>query len=123
MSTDGKKGRFRDRIDKTLAEERDAIQERFSKADIALGNPGRETTPRKSATAKKVVRDNFSMPEQDYALIEEIRQRLIREHALARNKSEVLRAGLIALARMNGTQLADAIERVKVLKPGRKSGP
>lgn len=122
MSTEGRKSRFRDRIDKTLAEERDAVQERFSKADIALSNREKENTPRKNSPTKKVVRDNFSMPEEDYALIEEIRRRLIRDHALARNKSEVLRAGLIALAKMDGTQLTDAIERVQVLKPGRKSG-
>ncbi|NDY95050.1 hypothetical protein [Wenzhouxiangella limi] len=121
MSTEGKKSRFRDRIDKTLAEERDAVQERFSKADIALGNREKENTRRKNAPAKKVVRDNFSMPEEDYALIEEIRQRLIREHALARNKSEVLRAGLIALTRMDSADLAEAISQVVILKPGRKS--
>ena len=72
-------------------------------------------------TPKKVVRDNFSMPAQDYALIEEMRERLIRDHNLARNKSEVLRAGLLALAGMNRSELAEAIARVQVLKPGRKS--
>jgi len=120
MSPKKKTNRFRGKLQKTLTDEKGDVEERFSRADVALGSGQNDAKSSKAGTRKKVIRDNFSMPEEDYALIEEIRQRLIREHAVVRNKSEILRAGLLALARMSSSELATALERVTALKPGRK---
>ena len=121
MSSKKKTNRFRGKLRKTMSDEKGDVEERFSRADVALGSGQNEAKSSKAGARKKVIRDNFSMPAEDYALIEEIRQRLIREHAVVRNKSEVLRAGLRALAEMSSQEILEASDRVKQLKPGRKS--
>ena len=121
MSSTKKTNRFRGKLQQTLTDEKDSVEERFSRADVALGSAPHKAKSSGADTGKKVIRDNFSMPEEDYALIEEIRQRLLKEHAVARNKSEVLRAGLLALGKMSSSELAVAIDRVRALKPGRKT--
>ena len=120
MTLKKKTNRFRDKLQKTMAEEKDDVEERFSRADVALGGTQTKGKAPEAIPRKKVIRDNFSMPPDDYALIEEVRQRLLKEHAMARNKSEVLRAGLLVLSEMSSSELARAIDRVTVLKPGRK---
>ena len=120
MRSKKKTNRFRGKLQKTMTDEKGDIEERFSRADVALGNTRDDTKRSKPNPRKKVIRDNFSMPEEDYALIDEIRKRLIREHAVVRNKSEVLRAGLLALAKMSSQEMLEASDRVKQLKPGRK---
>ncbi|MCB6184880.1 hypothetical protein LIN78_15130 [Leeia sp. TBRC 13508] len=66
----------------------------------------------------KVVRDSFTMPKDDYDLID-----VLKEKALGLNvsikKSELLRAGLIALNKLNGDQLKAALAAVEIVKTGR----
>jgi hypothetical protein len=78
------------------------------------------TSPLEDSAGQKepVVRDGFSMPKDDYDLIEVIRDKCW-ELKLRPNKSEVLRAGLIALNGMSQKQLRDAMAKVGKLKPGR----
>jgi len=66
----------------------------------------------------KLVRDGFTMPEADYALIAELKHRLhdVRREA---KKSELLRAGLQALALLSAEDLAAALERLAPVKTGR----
>jgi len=123
----------------SLAAEDKATQDRFARADIALGHrdsapspqersPKRagegtaDAKPRKKhrPPAQKVIRDTFSMPEGDHALIGELQEQLVREHALVLNKSEILRAGLHALRSMPGSQRMKAARSVENLKRGRK---
>lgn len=72
----------------------------------------------------KLVRDGFTMPEADYALLKELKQRLHGVHREAK-KSELLRAGLQALAQLDATALAAALDRLAPVKTGRprKSSP
>ena len=119
MSSKKKTNRFRGKLRKTMTDEKGDVEERFSRADVALGSGQNEAKSSKAGTRNTVIRDNFSMPEEDYALIEEIRQRLLRESAVAKNKSEVLRAGLRLLQRLDPGALLEAAEDVKSLKPGR----
>lgn len=63
-----------------------------------------------------VVRDGYSMPKEDHDLIEKIRDRCWDSKP---NKSEVLRAALIALHAMKDKPLHDAMAKVVRLKPGR----
>lgn len=71
----------------------------------------------------KLVRDGFTMPEADYALIAELKHRLHGVHREAK-KSELLRAGLRALAELDAASLAAALDQLAPVKTGRppKSG-
>ena len=66
----------------------------------------------------KLVRDGFTMPEADYALLKELKNRL---HDVKREakKSELLRAGLQALAQLDAKTLAAALDRLAPVKTGR----
>jgi len=76
-------------------------------------------TPEPRHKAKdKLVRDSFTMPRSDFELIA-----LLKERALTfkrpTKKSELLRAGLQALAALNQKQLQTALDRLPLLKSGR----
>ena len=66
----------------------------------------------------KLVRDGFTMPEGDYALLAELKHRLHSAHREAK-KSELLRAGLQALALLDAKSLAAALDRLEPVKTGR----
>jgi len=76
--------------------------------------PHKPTPPERA----KLVRDGFTMPEADYALLKELKNRL---HDVKREakKSELLRAGLQALALLDAKQLAAALDRLAPVKTGR----
>jgi hypothetical protein len=136
---------FSKALRKTATAQRDIIDDRFSRADSVLlgmkrdaGGPGEgavppdvtadvavphEATPPPVAGATKgeasVIRDTFSMPPGDHGLIETLRTRAARE---GRNtsKSEVVRAGLLALVDLSAAQLVEVLDRLERVKPGRK---
>lgn len=66
----------------------------------------------------KLIRDGFTMPADDCALITELKHRL---HEVKREakKSELLRAGLHALAQLDAPALAAALDRLTPVKTGR----
>ena len=68
----------------------------------------------------KLVRDSFCMPKEEYAEIEALKQRAL---ALGKavKKSELLRAGVLALVRANDTSLLAYVDAVPNLKTGRPS--
>ena len=66
----------------------------------------------------KLVRDGFTMPEADYALIAALKDRLHDAKREAK-KSELLRAGLQALALLDAQSLAAALDRLEPVKTGR----
>jgi hypothetical protein len=74
------------------------------------------------AERAKLVRDGFTMPEADYALLKELKLRL---HDVKREakKSELLRAGLQALALLDAKSLAAALDRLEPVKTGRPPKP
>lgn len=67
----------------------------------------------------KVVRDSFTLPENDYALIAKAQERAL-DVRLSVTKGEVLRAGLHALERMSNEELLAILQTVEKLKPGRR---
>lgn len=75
---------------------------------------------RASDTAKKMklVRDSFTMPHQDYALIAALKERAL-EYKRPAKKSELLRAGLHALAKLTHGELGGALDALAPLKAGR----
>jgi hypothetical protein len=73
----------------------------------------------KAARAKeKLVRDSFTMPRADFALIQTLKERAMGFRHAAK-KSELLRAGLHALNRLNEKALQAALESLTPLKTGR----
>jgi len=66
----------------------------------------------------KLVRDSFTMPESDFALINELKKTAIGAKREAK-KSELLRAGLRALAALEAKALVTALDRLEPVKVGR----
>ncbi|WP_143435782.1 hypothetical protein [Hydrogenophaga sp. IBVHS2] len=73
----------------------------------------------KSAPRKpKLVRDSFTIPKTEYAAIDELKTRAIALGTSVK-KSELLRAGLMALVGMSDAAFKAAVAAVPTLKPGR----
>ncbi len=66
----------------------------------------------------KVVRDSFTMPEEDYALISDLKLKA-GNSGLHVKKSELLRAGLRLLAKASAAQLKRALTELEKVKTGR----
>lgn len=67
---------------------------------------------------QKLVRDSFTMPNDDFKLIDQLKDRALGFKRPTK-KSELLRAGLQALSKLNATQLQAALNALAPLKPGR----
>ncbi len=66
----------------------------------------------------KMVRDSFTMPKDEYAVIDSLKQRAGKPgHSI--KKSELLRAGIKALAAMSDIQFKAALSNVPAIKTGR----
>lgn len=74
----------------------------------------------KSVKAKKpkLVRDSFTIPKTEFAVLEELKQRAVK---LARpvKKSELIRAGIKALAALSNAAFLTALNQVPTIKTGR----
>lgn len=66
----------------------------------------------------KPVRDSFTMPEADFALVATLKARALSAQR-ATKKSELLRAGLHALAALDTRALIAALEALDPVKIGR----
>lgn len=96
------------------------LDKRFAAAEALTAthsDAGQGAKKPESAAAPKVVRDTFSMPEDDFQLLEKLRSRA-RKMDLDTNKSELVRAGLRLLADLDDTRLEGLIRNVDKLKPG-----
>jgi hypothetical protein len=86
-----------------------------SKAAVApMPAPEKAKKPKKP----KLVRDSFTIPKAEYTVLEALKRRAAQAGAPAK-KSEVLRAGLMALAAMEDGAFIAALGAVPVLKTGR----
>lgn len=77
--------------------------------------------PAGKAAKTKLVRDSFTMPSDEYGLLDRIKQRALAAARPAK-KSEVLRAGLKVLADMDDAALMAALAAVPTIKTGRPKG-
>ena len=81
--------------------------------------PGKKEKKEKKAQEKsKVVRDSFTMPQNDYDRIAELKQ-VCQKAGLHVKKSELLRAGLQALSKLTVPQLERVIVQLAPIKTGR----
>jgi len=104
----------------SLHAEHQAVQERLAKADAYFqtqeAHTGHAVTP--SPATEKVMRDGFTMPADDYALIAQLQATGLAA-GLAVSKSEVLRAGLHALKALSAADLRQVFAALEKVKPGR----
>ena len=91
----------------------------------APAKPAAKPAPAKPATAKsvkvkkpKMVRDSFTFPKAEYAVLDELKLRSAKlGHSV--KKTELLRAGIKAIAAMQDAALLAALRVVPSLKTGR----
>ncbi|WP_367846285.1 hypothetical protein [Rhodoferax sp. WC2427] len=78
---------------------------------VAVAKPAKVKKP-------KLVRDSFTIPKAEYTVLEDLK---LRAMALAQpaKKSELLRAGIKALAAMSDAALKAALQAVPTIKTGR----
>ena len=90
-----------------------------AKPAASAAKPDKKAKKEKKAQGKsKVVRDSFTMPQNDYDQIAKLKQ-VCQKAGLHVKKSELLRAGLQALSKMTVPQLERAIVQLAPIKTGR----
>ena len=77
--------------------------------------------PTKRLKPGNVIRDSFTMPLADYALIGVLKRRCIGL-GVAIKKSELLRAGLVALEELPDASLSRVVAAIETIKTGRPPG-
>ena len=93
--------------------------DRFALAESVLGSTEEKTDKRlQPVIHEKVIRDSFSLPSDDYALLRALRDRGLKS-GVHINKSELVRAGLQVLQALADSEFLSAIQRVQKLKTGR----
>ena len=77
-----------------------------------------DTDAAEDAAPAKLVRDSFTMPADDFALVGVLKSRALHVQRPAK-KSELLRAGLHALSGLSPQALAKALDALAPVKAGR----
>ena len=70
------------------------------------------------AKKAKLIRDSFTMPDGEYALIAGIKKRCL-DAGVSAKKSEILRAAVANLAKLSDSSIVSALSRLEVIKTGR----
>jgi hypothetical protein len=91
-----------------------ATAKKTSKAPAKSRIPVRKPVPKKA----KLVRDSFTIPKSEYTVLQDLKLRA-GMRGTAVKKSEILRAGIKALAAMNDAAFAAALGAVPPIKTGR----
>ena len=89
-----------------------------SAAQPVAPKDGRASEAPDAKSKHKLVRDSFTIPKNEYALLAELKQRSLGMGHPAK-KSELLRAGIAALQAMPDLALLSALKAVPALKLGR----
>jgi hypothetical protein len=128
---------FTGKLHRTIEQQDQTLQDRFTAADSVLLNSPKEelkkhavkpvdkTSKKKSAIkpvfrdGDLVIRDTFSMPVGDYELIDTLRGKALKQ-MMTVTKSEIVRAGLLLLDSLEGKDLKTALIRVEKVKTGRR---
>ena len=85
---------------------------------VAAKSPAAKPAKADKPKKPKLVRDSFTIPKTEYAVLDELKQRAAKLGAPAK-KSEVLRAGIKALAQMSDVAFQSAMAAVPAIKTGR----
>lgn len=112
-----KKKSFDAKLRDTVESQDKALQERFEKADAILIKPSKHF-PEQKVKVSSVVREMFSMPPEDCALVESLRSAAAKEGRIS-SKSEIIRAALHVFSKLSGPELVMALNKLKKVSPGR----
>lgn len=88
-----------------------------TKRAASVATPAGETAPEKPKKTK-VVRDSFTMPEADYRMLAELKERCLAGGQKIK-KSELLRAGVNLLAALPANRLLAVVAKLESVKTGR----
>jgi hypothetical protein len=96
-----------------------AARKQPAKKTKAVPAPAAQETQKKPPKQRvRLVRDSFTMPEPDFALIAALKARTMAAQRETK-KSELLRAGLQVLMALDDATLMNALGRLQPLKLGR----
>jgi hypothetical protein len=96
-----------------------AARKQPAKKTKAIPAPAAQETQKKPSKQRvRLVRDSFTMPEPDFALIAALKARTMAAQRETK-KSELLRAGLQVLMALDDATLMNALGRLQPLKLGR----
>jgi len=116
-----------EQLKKSLIQEKASVQtklasldSKIAKAEAVFSEKISENKSDIKNTVMKVKRDTFTFPESDYKIIETIINKAM-SMTIKVNKSEVLRAGLLAISELHDDNLRSIISRVEKIKVGRPS--
>jgi hypothetical protein len=85
---------------------------------LAQAEPPEKKKDKHKAKKPKLVRDSFTMPEEEYAALGEMKKACLKA-GIAVKKSELLRAAVAVLHRMDMLQLQQALDGLTPVKAGR----
>jgi len=85
---------------------------------IMAKKPRKEDHGKVDKEHQRLVRDSFTIPAREYEAIDALKKRYL-DNGIHMKKSEILRAGLLALSSMDTEELAEVAEQVERIKPGR----
>ncbi len=77
-----------------------------------------DTDKSRKPRKQKLVRDSFKFPQQEYAAFDALKARCLKA-GLAIKKSELVRAGLVALQALDDDRLIEILNKLEKLKAGR----
>ena len=101
---------------KTISKALGKALSKASAGKIAKPKEAKPVKPKKP----KLVRDSFTIPKAEYTVLDDLKQRAARLASPAK-KSELLRAGIKALAAMPDAAFVAALGAVPAIKTGRPS--
>lgn len=93
-----------------------AVEAQVAAPPVKVPKPGKAA--KEGKLRRKPVRDSFTMPESDFALIDTLKARALGAQRAAK-KSELLRAGLHALATLDAAALVASLNALAPVKVGR----
>jgi hypothetical protein len=104
-------------LSRSLEQERDRVQKlNLSKFDVADKVLIAQNTP-----TTKTIRDTFTLPEDDYAIIKHCRKRFLKQEVNV-TKSEIIRIGLKVLEQMSDEEVGESYGLIRKIKIGRPKG-
>ena len=96
--------------------------DRFARAEAVMkAGEGKSQEPElQKLDHQRVIRDSFTLPANDYALLSTLRERGLKAGVHA-TKSELVRAGLRMLLEVNEGEFVSALQKLEKVKTGRPS--
>lgn len=87
-------------------------------AKPAVKEPAVKPEEKEKPKKPKLVRDSFTMPEAEYAVLGQVKKDCLKA-GFEVKKSELLRVGIALLSKLDTTRLKEVLETLPALKTGR----